>query len=64
MPTFNLLTAAALTTLLAANGCGGGGDPSLRYTTPGTYQYQVTASSTSGLPITRTVTLNLTIQPR
>ena len=32
-----LLTAAALTTLFATNGCGGGGDPSLRYTTPGTY---------------------------
>jgi hypothetical protein len=59
-----LLTATALATLLAANGCGHGGDPSIRYSTPGTYQYQVTASSTSGIQITQTVTLNLTIQPR
>ncbi len=59
-----LLTAAALATLLATNGCGNGGDPSIRYSTPGAYQYQVTASSTSGIQITQTVTLNLTIQPR
>jgi hypothetical protein len=58
------LTAATLATLLATNGCGSGGDASLRYSTPGTYQYQITASSTSGIQITQAVTLNLTIQPR
>ncbi len=59
-----LLAAAALTTLLSASGCGSGGNPSLRYSTPGAYQYQITASSTSGLQITQSVTLNLTITPR
>jgi hypothetical protein len=59
-----LLTAAALATLLSASGCGSGGDPSLRYSVPGTYQYQVTANSTTGVQLTRTVTLNLTVQPR
>ncbi len=59
-----LVTAAALATLLSTSGCGNGGDPSLRYSTPGTYQYQITASSTSGLQITQSVTLNLTVTPR
>ena len=59
-----LLTAAALAALLSTSGCGNGGDPSLRYSTPGTYQYQITASSTSGLQITQSVTLNLTVTPR
>ena len=58
------LAVAALCTLLTASGCGAGGDPSVRYSTPGTYQYRVTASSTSGVSITRSVTLNLTIQGR
>jgi len=60
------LTAVALATLLSASGCGGGGggDPTLRYTTPGTYQYRITASSTSGTQITQSVTLNLTVQAR
>ena len=50
--------------LLSAGGCGGSSlSPSnLRYAAPGTYQYQVTASSVSGVPITQTVTLNLTVQ--
>ncbi len=47
--------------VLAIVGCGSGANPNLRYTPPGTYQYQVTASSTSGLQITQSVTLNLTI---
>jgi hypothetical protein len=47
------------TTFLAS--CGSGGDPSIRRTPPGTYQYQVTASSTTGEVITQTVTLNLTV---
>ena len=52
-----ILTAA----LLAATGCGSG-TPSLRYATSGTYQFQVTASSTTGTPYSQTVNLNLTIQ--
>lgn len=57
----------AVTTLLTLNGCGSGGvlntgDPNLRKTPPGTYQYQVTATSTTGVRITQTVTLNLIVQ--
>jgi trimeric autotransporter adhesin len=52
-----LLTAT--TTLLTS--CGTGGDPNLRRTPPGTYQYQVIASSATGEVITQTVTLNLTV---
>jgi hypothetical protein len=60
-----LITAAA--TLLLLSGCGSGGslnpaDTSVRRTPPGTYQYQITATSTSGPKITQTVTLNLTVQ--
>ncbi|MDP9040120.1 MAG: choice-of-anchor D domain-containing protein, partial [Acidobacteriota bacterium] len=49
--------------LLTSSGCGGSGaDPNLRYATPGTYQYQVTASSVgAAVQLTQTVTLNLTI---
>jgi hypothetical protein len=42
-------------------GCGGGPNPNLRYTPPGTYQYQVTASSTSGTQITQSVTVTLIV---
>ncbi|MCU1224495.1 MAG: hypothetical protein JWQ42_2588 [Edaphobacter sp.] len=59
-----LFTAAAL----FASGCGSGvapiinsKDPNLRYTPPGAYQYQITASSTTGVQITQTVTLNLIV---
>ncbi len=51
--------------LLSSGGCGGNSiTPSnLRYSPAGTYQYQVTASGVSaGVPITQTVTLNLTVQ--
>jgi hypothetical protein len=54
--------------LLSAGGCGGGGganspNSGLRYVAPGTYQYQVTGSSTNGsAQITQTVTLNLIVQ--
>jgi trimeric autotransporter adhesin len=56
--------------LLTSGGCGGGGNnasantsSSLRYAPAGNYQYQVTASGTSGnSQITQTVTLNLTVQ--
>jgi hypothetical protein len=46
---------------LSLSGCGSGGDPNLLRTPPGTYQYQVTASSTTGDVITQTVMLNLTV---
>lgn len=39
-------------------------DPSLRYTPPEIYQYQVTASSTSGVQLSQIVTLNLTVTAR
>jgi trimeric autotransporter adhesin len=59
---------AALLSIAAimATGCGSGGtlpgtNTNLRYTPPGTYQYQVTASSTSGPKLTQTVTLNLVV---
>ncbi len=48
-------------TTLWPSGCGSGGDPNIRTTPPGTYQYQVTASSTTGVQLTQTVTLNLTV---
>jgi len=48
-------------TSLLLLGCGSGGDPSLRYTPPGTYQYRVTASSTNGIQISQSVTLNITV---
>ena len=49
----------------AISGCGGSSPSStsnLRYTPAGTYQYQVTATSTSGAPISSTVTLILIVQ--
>ena len=54
----------ALSVLLA--GCGSkltsnASTSSDLYTPPGIYHYQVTANSTSGIPITQSVTLNLTI---
>jgi len=55
--------------LLSSGGCGGGsgsnatGPTNLRYSPAGSYQYQVTASGTSGgSQITQSVTLNLTVQ--
>jgi hypothetical protein len=60
--TRNLLCALLLTlATLSPTGCGSGGDPNIRITPPGAYQYQVTASSTTGQVITQTVTLNLTV---
>ncbi len=57
-----MLVAAAL--LLTTGGCGGGVamNPALRYTPAGTYQYQVTASSTSGVQLTRSVQLTLIVK--
>jgi trimeric autotransporter adhesin len=59
-----LWTVLFATTTLWLSGCGSGGDANLRRTPPGTYQYQVTASSTTGQVITQTVTLNLTVTPQ
>jgi hypothetical protein len=66
-----LAVAIFTTATLFLAGCGSGGnlsinngDPNLRYTPPGTYQYQVTASSTSGVQLSQTVTLNLTVTAR
>jgi hypothetical protein len=47
-------------------GCGSGGtlpstNTNLRYTPPGTYQYQITANSTNNPNLTQTVTLNLVV---
>ena len=60
-----VFAALFLVVTLAVSGCGGqGGDFNTRYTPAGTYVYQVTATSTSGIQITQTVTLNLTVTPR
>ena len=56
-----LLTAATALSL----GCGGKAATSnIRYAPAGSYQYKVTATSTSGTQITQTVTLNLTVGAR
>ncbi|SFS16244.1 PapD-like protein [Granulicella pectinivorans] len=52
---------ALLTCVILPAGCGGGPDPNLRYTQPGTYQFQATANSTSGVQISRSVTLTLVV---
>ncbi|MFC6644105.1 beta strand repeat-containing protein [Granulicella cerasi] len=59
-----LVCCVLLTALTVTNGCGGGasGNPNLRYTPAGTYQYQITASSTNGSNVSSTVTLSLTVQ--
>ena len=67
-PALWVMFGAAL--LATSSGCGGhpsspnvAGPTNLRYTPPGSYQYEVTASGTSGgNQITQTVTLNLTVQ--
>jgi hypothetical protein len=61
------LLAAMLCALLmwTSVGCGGNiGDPNVRYTPAGTYQYLVRASSTSGIPISQSVTLTVVVTPR
>ena len=48
--------------LSAMAGCGGGvGDSRIRYAAAGNYQFTVTASSTTGVTASQSVTLNLTI---
>jgi hypothetical protein len=58
-----LLFWIAITAILTGTqSCGGSGsDPYLRFSPLGTFQYQVSASSTSGVQLTQTVTLNLAI---
>jgi hypothetical protein len=56
-----LLSTAAL---LGTNGCGGGnnsGDTTIKYAAPGTYTYQITGSSVSGVQVTQSVTVTVTI---
>jgi len=63
-PRSRLILLAILITLpgIWISGCGSGDtDPNLRFTPPGTYQYQVTASSTTGVQLSQTVTLNLVV---
>jgi hypothetical protein len=62
-----MMAAGVLAALALAGGCGGsasggGGSTNVRYTPAGTYQYTVTASSTSGPTVSQTVTLNLIVQ--
>ena len=60
-----LWTGIATALLIPASGCGSGSgisNPNLRYSPAGTYQYQVTASSISGIQLSQTVTLNLTVK--
>ncbi|MES2390073.1 MAG: choice-of-anchor D domain-containing protein [Acidobacteriota bacterium] len=63
----SLLVVIAGFVLGGVAGCGGkaspvASGPKLNYTPVGTYQYQVTASSTSGTQVSSTVTLNLIVQ--
>ncbi len=57
-----LLLVLCSVVLCGATGCGSGvGDSRIRYGAAGTYQFVVTASSTTGVATSRSVTLNLTI---
>ncbi len=56
---------AALWMFVLLSGCGSNGsgtNSNIHFAPTGTYQYQVTASSTTGVVIAQTVTLNLTVQ--
>jgi hypothetical protein len=55
-----LFTACSIFTL----GCASGGQFNMLCTPPGTYQFQVTASSMSGAPQSQSVTLNLVVTSR
>jgi hypothetical protein len=58
-----LLSCIIAVLLTSATGCGGGGgSTNVLYTPPGTYQYTVTATSTTGPTVTSTVMLNLVVQ--
>jgi hypothetical protein len=58
------LVLAGLSAGLVLSGCGGSGPSSSKvlYTPAGSYQYRVTASSTSGTPVSASVTLNVVVQ--
>ncbi len=57
-----LLLVLCSVVLCGVTGCGSGvGDKRIRYGAPGTYQFIVTASSTTGVATSQSVTLNLTI---
>ena len=58
----SLLLVLCSLVLVTAAGCGGGvGDTRIRYAAPGSYQFTVTASSTTGVTVSQSVTLHLTI---
>lgn len=64
--TAGLLAIMCAVAATGVSGCGGTkinetSDPSIRATPPGTYQYQVTASSATGVPLSQSVTLNLIV---
>ncbi len=59
------IVAIAALTAICINGCGSSSRApasNVQRTPPGTYQYQVTASSTTGTVVSSTVTLNLIVQ--
>jgi hypothetical protein len=60
-PASLLLALLCTTLMMLTSGCGTGINGNVHLTTPGNYQYVVTASSTNGTVITQTVTLNLAI---
>ena len=64
-PWSRLLRSAALLTMLsvsAVTGCGSSSNA--HYTSPGTYSFQVTANSTSGVVLTQSVTLTVIVTAR
>ena len=66
-PRQHVLLAVLLVSLLLISGCGSPAPATSSrtlYTPAGVYQYQVTASSTSGTPTTQSVILNLTVGAR
>ena len=58
---FTLVLAASFA-CLSLTACGGGATTGQGMTPPGVYQYLVTASSTNGLQVSSSVTLNLVVQ--
>jgi hypothetical protein len=59
-----LLAALFFCASILVSGCGSKQDFNIRYTPAGSYQFLVTASSTSGTPITQTLSLSLVVTPR
>lgn len=62
----SLLAATITFVTLGMLGCGGksNADTRIRYAAPGTYTFTVTASSTTGVPITQTVTATVVVQQK